>query len=66
MNINLDNLNYNLRVIFIKLINSSSVREDLFIKIAIKAINDLIKTIKIISNNLKSIKVIKKTLVSRY
>ena len=53
----------------IKLINSSSVREDLFTKIIIKAISDLIKTIKtiqIINNDYKSIKIIKKTLISRY
>ena len=40
----------------IKLINSSSVCEDLSIRIIIKAISDFIKTIK----------VIKKTLISRY
>ena len=66
MNINLNNFNYNLRIIFIRLINSSSVREDLFIKIIIKVIINFIKTIKIINNNLKLIKAIKKTLVSRY
>ena len=66
MNINLNNLSYNLRIIFIKLINSSNIREDLSTRITIKAISDFIKIIKIISNDLKSIKVIKKTLVSRY
>ena len=66
MNINLDNLSYNLRIMLIKLINSSSVREGLSTRITIKVINDLIKTIKIINNNLKFIKAIKKTLISRY
>ena len=66
MNINLNNLSYNLRIIFIRLINSSSVLKDLSTKIIIKAISDFIKTIKIINNNLESIKAIKKTLVSRY
>ena len=51
---------------FIRLINSSSVREDLFIRIIIKVISDFIKTIKIINNDLKSIKAIKKTLISYY
>ena len=66
MNINLDNFSRNFRIILIRLINSSSVREDLSIRITIKAINDLIKIIKTINNDLKSIKAIKKTLVSRY
>ena len=66
MNINLDNLSYNLRIILIKLINSSNVRESLSTRIVIKAISDFIKAIKIISNDFKSIKAIKKTLVSRY
>ena len=50
----------------IRLINSSSVRRDLFTRIVIKATSDFIKTIKTINNDFKSIKVIKKTLVSRY
>ena len=66
VSINLNNLNYNLRIILIRLINSSSVREDLSTRITIKVINDLIKIIKIINNDLKFIKVIKKTLISRY
>ena len=66
MSINLDNLSHNLRIILIRLINSTSVREDLSIRIIIKAISDFIKIIKIISNDLKSIKAIKKTLISRY
>ena len=66
MNINLGNLSYNLRIILIRLINSSSVRESLSTRITIKAISDLIKAIKTINNDLKSIKAIKKTLVSRY
>ena len=66
MNINLDNLNYNLKITLIRSINSNSVRESLFTRITIKAISDFIKTIKIINNDLKSIKAIKKTLVSRY
>ena len=66
ININLDNLNYNLRIIFIRLINNNSVRKDLSTRIIIKAISDFIKTIKIINNDLKSIKAVKKTLVSRY
>ena len=70
MNINLDNLslNINLRIIFIKIINNSSnVCEDLFIRIFIKAIKNLvIQIIKVINNDLKSIKIIKKTLVSYY
>ena len=44
MNINLNNLNYNLRIILIKLINSSSVYKDLSMRIIIKVINDFIKT----------------------
>ena len=66
MNINLDNLSYNLRIILISLINSSSARKDLSTRITIKVISDLIKTIKIINNDFKSIKAIKKILVSRY
>ena len=50
----------------IRLINSSSIREDLSTKIIIKVINNFIKTIKTINNDLKSIKTIKKTLISRY
>ena len=52
----------------IKIINSSNnVYKDLFIRISIKIIKNLvIQVIKVINNNFKSIKIIKKALVSRY
>ena len=51
---------------FIKIINNN-VRDDLFIKMLIKAIkNHVIQIIKTINNDYKYIKTIKKTLVSRY
>ena len=67
MNINLNNLNYNinLKTIFIKTINNN-VRDDLYTKMFIKTIKNLvIRVIKIINNVYKHIKTIKKTLVSR-
>ena len=66
MNINLDNFSYNLKIILISSINSSSAYKDLSTRIVIKVISDFIKAIKTISNDLKLIKVIKKTLVSYY
>ena len=68
MSINLDNLslNINFRIILIKTINNN-VREDLFTRISIKTIKNLItQAIKVINNDFKLIKTIKKTLVSRY
>ena len=67
MGINLDNLNHNLRIILIRIINSSNVYRSLFIRIIIKVINGQpIKIIKIINNDFKLIKIIKETLISRY
>ena len=68
MNINLNNLNYNinLRTMLIKTINNN-VCDDLFTKMFIKTIkNHVIQVIKTINNDYKHIKTIKKTLVSRY
>ena len=49
----------------IKIINNN-VLKDLFTKISIKIIKNLVTQIKVINNDLKLIKIIKKTLISRY
>ena len=49
----------------IKIINNN-VLKDLFTKISIKIIKNLVIQIKIINNDFKLIKIIKKTLISRY
>ena len=68
MDINLNNFNHNinLKIMLIKTINNN-VRDNLFTKMFIKTIKNLvIQIIKIINNVYKHIKIIKKTLVSRY
>ena len=68
MSINLDNFNHNinLKTMFIKIINNN-VRDDLFTRMFIKTIKNLvIQAIKTSNNVYKYIKIIKKTLVSRY
>ena len=68
MSINLNNFNYNinLKTMFIKIIDNN-VRNDLFTRMFIKTIKNLvIQIIKTINNIYKNIKTIKKTLVSRY
>lgn len=69
MNINLNNLNHNFKMMFIKIINNNNnnVRENLFTEMIIKIINDhFIKIIKIINNDFKFIKIIKKTFIFHY
>ena len=68
MNINLNSFNHNinLKTMLIKTINNN-VRDDLYTRIFIKAIKNLIiQIIKTINNVYKYIKTIKETLVSRY
>ena len=68
MSINLNNFNYNinLKIMLIRIINNN-VRDDLYIKMVIKTIKNLvIQIIKTINNVYKYIKTIKETLVSRY
>ena len=67
MNINLDNLNLNLKIIFIRIINNNKIVREIFLYF-IKTINDrFIKIIKIINNeHFKFIKTIKKTFIFFY